>query len=56
MDGGGYHFFSGIDGSKAYVTGDFSKDGLTTDIEDLDDSSLSGIYDFREFYNKHGKT
>jgi len=55
MQGGGYQFFAGTDGSKAYVTGDFSQEGLTTKIDDLDDASLAGIVEFRQFYANHGR-
>jgi hypothetical protein len=32
---GGYKFFSGIDGTRAYVTGEFNKEGLVENIYDL---------------------
>lgn len=48
--GAGYSFFSGRDASRAYVTGDFSDEGLTDDVSDLDDSSLRGVEDWVTFY------
>ena len=30
--GGGYDFFAGVDGSRAFVTGDFTPEGLTDDV------------------------
>ena len=32
---GGYNFFSGIDGTRAFVTGEFNKEGLVENIYDL---------------------
>ena len=35
-EGGGYSFFTGIDGTRAFVSGNFTKEGLRDDIEDFD--------------------
>ena len=29
---GGYHFFSGVDASRAFVTGEFKGDGLVDNV------------------------
>ena len=52
--GGSYEFFAGRDASRAYVTGKF-QDDLNDDVRDLDPSALSGLVDWRSFYEKHEK-
>ncbi|XP_055883380.1 neuferricin-like [Biomphalaria glabrata] len=53
--GGGYEFFAGIDGSKAYVTGQFDKDGLTDDISELSPAEVLGLENWKAFYEKDYK-
>ena len=53
--GGGYEFFSGIDGSKGYVTGQFDKDGLIDDISDFSSSQILSLEQWRTFYEKDYK-
>ncbi|CAD6187989.1 unnamed protein product [Caenorhabditis auriculariae] len=50
--GGGYHFFSGRDATRAFVTGDFSEEGLTDSTEGLSHEDLLGIRDWLSFYEK----
>lgn len=50
--GGGYSFFAGRDGSKAYISGDFSEEGLTPDVEGLTPQDMIGLKDWVEFFNK----
>ena len=49
-EGGGYDFFTGIDGTRAFVSGNFTKEGLIDDIDDFDDEQLLGIKQWVEFY------
>lgn len=49
---GGYRFFTGRDASKAFVTGDFTEDGLTDDVSDLSPSQIVALYDWLTFYQK----
>ena len=41
--GGGYSFFSAKDGSRAVVTGEFTEEGLTDDLTELDSESYLSI-------------
>lgn len=50
--GGGYSFFTGIDGTRAFVTGDFTPSGLIDDISELDDGDYLGIKNWIDFYAK----
>ena len=43
---GGYSFFSGKDGSRAFVTGDFSEAGLTDDIDNLSYQDYIGLQEW----------
>ena len=49
-EGGGYSFFTGIDGTRAFVSGNFTKEGLRDDIEDFDDEQLLGVEHWISFY------
>lgn len=49
---GGYNFFTGRDGSKAYVTGEFNDEGLTDDLTGLSPLQLTEIENWVEFYTK----
>lgn len=53
--GGAYSFFSGIDGSRAFVTGDFTEEGLTDDIESLMSSQLADLSNWMLYYNENYK-
>lgn len=48
--GGGYSFFAGRDATRAYVTGEFTDEGLVDDINGLESSALLGIDDWLHFY------
>jgi len=50
--GKGYHFFTGKDGTKAYVTGEFNKAGLIPDVKGLSGAEMLGIEDWLSFYRK----
>ncbi|KAL2094996.1 hypothetical protein ACEWY4_009715 [Coilia grayii] len=50
--GGGYHFFSGKDASRAFVTGDFTEAELNDDVTDLSPSQVVALYDWLAFYQK----
>lgn len=49
---GGYNFFTGRDGSRAFVTGEFDDDGLTDDLSGLTPLQISDIDDWVGFYDK----
>eukprot|EP00943_MAST-04B_sp_MAST-4B-sp1_P002055 g2055.t1 len=49
-EGGGYDFFTGIDGTRAFVSGNFTKEGLIDDIDDFDDEQLLGVDHWLQFY------
>lgn len=53
--GGSYHFFTGRDCSRAFVTGDFTESGLTDDILDLDPSDIKSLYQWKSVYVKDYK-
>uniref|UniRef100_A0A0N4ZNL1 Cytochrome b5 heme-binding domain-containing protein n=1 Tax=Parastrongyloides trichosuri TaxID=131310 RepID=A0A0N4ZNL1_PARTI len=53
--GGAYHSLAGKDATKAFVTGDFSDEGLVDDLDGLGDQDLLGIYDWIKFYEKEYK-
>ncbi|XP_069946347.1 neuferricin [Cherax quadricarinatus] len=53
--GGGYEFFSGRDGSRAFVTGDFTEEGLTDDISGLSSSDYIGLDEWVKFYESDYK-
>eukprot|EP00794_Sanderia_malayensis_P013747 gene13747-15183_t len=50
--GGSYSFFTGIDGTKAFVTGDFNKEGLIDDITGLKDEQCLSLSEWQELYFK----
>ncbi|CAD5120867.1 DgyrCDS9417 [Dimorphilus gyrociliatus] len=52
--GGGYHFFSGRDASKAFITGKF-EDGLTDNVDELSPTDLVALVDWKDFYHKEYK-
>ncbi|WAR02257.1 NEUFC-like protein [Mya arenaria] len=54
-EGGGYHFFSGKDGTRAFVSGKFTEEGLIEDTTGLSHTDLLGIEDWNGFYKKQYK-
>ncbi|CAH1403462.1 unnamed protein product [Nezara viridula] len=50
--GEGYHGFAGRDASKAFITGDFTEQGLIDDISDL---TLNELSDLKEWVLKYEK-
>ncbi|KAK3083540.1 hypothetical protein FSP39_025050 [Pinctada imbricata] len=53
--GGSYHFFTGVDGTRGFITGDFTEAGLTENIDDFDLQQIKGIAEWVEFYQKQYK-
>ena len=51
-EGGGYSFFSGVDATRAFVSGNFTADGLIDTIDDFDDEQIDGINGWVEFYKE----
>ncbi|XP_054264894.1 neuferricin-like isoform X1 [Macrosteles quadrilineatus] len=47
-----YNAFTGRDGSRAFVTGDFTESGLTDDVEGLTLQELRSLNDWVKFYFK----
>jgi len=52
---GGYHFFTGKDGTRAFVTGEFNEKGLIPDVEGLPPQQVLAIDEWRQFYHKDYK-
>lgn len=52
---GGYGFFSGIDGSRAFVTGEFNETGLIPDLEGFTAGQYEGVASWNDFYHKEEK-
>jgi len=50
--GSGYHGFIGQDGSRAFVTGKFDKEGLVSDLTGLSSSDFAGLGTWLDFYIK----
>jgi len=50
--GGGYNGFTGKDGSRAFVTGTFTPEGLVPDTAGLKHTELNSIHDWLLFYRK----
>ena len=48
--GGGYRFFAACDASRAFVTGDFTEDGLTDDLDGLSPREMLEVKRWTEFY------
>ncbi|XP_008786414.1 membrane-associated progesterone-binding protein 4 [Phoenix dactylifera] len=48
--GGGYHHFSGRDASRAFVSGNFTGDGLTDSLHGLSSGEVNSVVDWRKFY------
>lgn len=51
--GGGYDFFTGRDGSAAFVTGNFTDAGLIADVTQLEASQVLDVWEWVDFYRKH---
>jgi predicted heme/steroid binding protein len=49
---GGYNFFAGIDGSRAYVTGEFNEEGLIDDLGGFTPLQIGEIDGWIKFYDK----
>jgi len=49
---GGYNFFSGIDGTRAFVTGEFNEEGLVDDIRELKPAEINELQNWIDFYDK----
>lgn len=52
---GGYHFFAGKDGTRAFVTGEFKEEGLREDVVGLSHQDMLGIEEWMGFYEKEYK-
>lgn len=50
--GGGYNHFAGRDASRAFVSGNFTGDGLTDTLQGLSSSEVKSVLDWRDFYFK----
>jgi predicted heme/steroid binding protein len=49
---GGYGFFTGCDGTKAFISGDFTDEGLTDDVSELTPLQLLEVDNWVKFYDK----
>ncbi|GAA6218436.1 neuferricin [Lates japonicus] len=54
--GGAYHFMAGKDASLAFITGDFTKSGLTDDVSSLSPLQVVALYDWLAFYQRDYQT
>ncbi|KAK7316515.1 hypothetical protein RJT34_00038 [Clitoria ternatea] len=50
--GGGYNHFAGRDASRAFVSGNFTGDGLTDSLRGLSSTEVKSIVEWRDFYYK----
>jgi len=50
--GKGYGFFSGKDGSRAFVSGQFTDEGLVDDVSGLSSGDYLGLEEWQIFYEK----
>lgn len=48
--GGGYNHFTGRDASRAFVSGNFTGDGLTDTLHGLSSSQVKSVVEWRDFY------
>ncbi|GAB2275189.1 Membrane-associated progesterone-binding protein 4 [Dionaea muscipula] len=48
--GGAYNHFAGRDASRAFVSGNFTGDGLTDSLHGLSSGEVKSIVDWRDFY------
>lgn len=51
-EGGGYNHFSGRDASRAFVSGNFTGDGLTDSLRALSSTQVKSVIEWRDFYFK----
>ncbi|XP_037543518.1 neuferricin [Nematolebias whitei] len=49
---GAYHFMAGRDASLAFITGDFSDQGLTDDVSSLSPLQAVALFDWLAFYQR----
>lgn len=49
---GAYHGMAGKDASLAYITGDFTENGLTDDVSSLSPLQVLALYDWLAFYQR----
>ncbi|XP_028778115.1 membrane-associated progesterone-binding protein 4 [Neltuma alba] len=50
--GGGYNHFAGRDASRAFVSGNFTGEGLTDSLRGLSSTEVKSIVEWRNFYFK----
>lgn len=50
--GQNYHAFLGRDASRAFITGDYTEEGLTDHVLDLNYQELKGLQDWLAFYRR----
>ncbi|KAF5175044.1 Membrane-associated progesterone-binding protein [Thalictrum thalictroides] len=48
--GGSYNHFSGRDASRAFVSGNFTEDGLIDSLQGLSSVEVKSVVDWRDFY------
>lgn len=53
--GQGYSCFAGRDGSRAFVTGNFTREGARADLDGLTPEEVAGVIHWRDFYRKEEK-
>jgi len=53
--GMGYAGFSGTDGSRSFVTGNFSNGGIVDDLDALSPEEVAGVVGWRDFYRNEDK-
>ena len=49
---GSYNFFAGVDGTRAFVTGEFNEEGLTDDLDGFTPLQIGEIDGWVKFYDK----
>ncbi|CAK9325335.1 unnamed protein product [Citrullus colocynthis] len=50
--GGGYNHFAGRDASRAFVSGNFTGEGLTDSLRGLSNAEIKTVVEWRSFYQK----
>jgi hypothetical protein len=50
-----YGGFLGKDGSRAFVTGDFTEEGFTDDVSDFTEDQCQGLNNWVQFYADEAK-
>ncbi|XP_039014402.1 membrane-associated progesterone-binding protein 4-like [Hibiscus syriacus] len=53
--GGGYHHFAGRDASRAFVSGNFTRDGRTDSLRGLSSTEVHSVVGWRDFYFRRYK-